>query len=179
MMLNKKAQYTDIFIFMIISLVLLFVSGIFIYLGVTVKNELNEAVIGIEVGDTVNYTEVVDSTLGDLNSAYSTLYWLSILIIVGMIISIFIGSYMVTTRPIFFVPYIFIVIIATIVAVGISNAYQLVLSEATELASTFQGFLGANFIMFYLPVWVVVISFVGGIIMFARMKSQEVQTPFG
>lgn len=178
--MNKKAQFTDIFIFMIVTIIILFVSGIFIYLGVTVKDQLDESLEGMETGDTVNYTEIIDDAMGDLNSAYSTLYWIAILIIVGMIISIFIGSYMVTTKPIFFVPYIFIVIIATIVSVGISNAYQLVLSEATMLSSTFQGFLGANFIMFYLPVWIVVIGFVGGIIMFVRMKSQgDVPTAFG
>ena len=79
---------------------------------------------------------------------------------------------MVTTRPIFFVPYIFIVIIAVIISAGISNAYQEVVATP-ELASTFAGFIGSNFIMFYLPIWITVIGFIGGIIMFVRMKSQE------
>ena len=93
--------------------------------------------------------------------------------IVGMMIAIFMGSYLVTTRPIYFVPYIFIVIIAILVSTGISNAYQTI-AQTPELASTFAGFVGSNFIMYYLPLWMAVIGFVGGIIMFVRMKSQEV-----
>jgi hypothetical protein len=91
-----------------------------------------------------------------------------------MVLSIFMGSYLVTTKPIFFIPYIFIVIIAVIVAVGLSNAYEQVIQDPT-LASTFAGFVGANFIMAQLPIWITIIGFVGGIIMFVRMGSREQQ----
>lgn len=169
---NKRGQFTDLFLFMIVGLVILFVSGIFIYIGLRVDEQFDISLTGQEIGNTVNYTEIKDATFGGVNIAYRSLYWISILLIVGMVISIFIGSYMLTTRPIFFVPYIFIVIIAIIVSVGISNAYQGV-AENPELAETFAGFVGSNFIMFNLPLWIVVIGFVGGIIMFVRMKSQE------
>jgi|TARA_R100001530_G_scaffold116916_1_gene84052 hypothetical protein len=169
--MNKKAQFTDIFIFMIVAVIILFVSGLFIYMGITVNTQLDKSFDGMG-SDEVNYTEIKDDTFGDVNVAYNSLYWISILIIIGMIIAIFMGSYMVVTRPIFFVPYIFIVIIAIIVSVGISNAYQEVVATP-ELASTFAGFIGSNYIMFYLPRWIAIIGFVGGIIMFVRMKSQE------
>lgn len=171
---NKRGQFTDLFVFMIFAIILLFVSGLFIYMGLTVNDQLDESFAGQNIGGSgeVNYTEVKDSTFGNVNIAYSSLYWIAILLIVAMIISIFVGSYMVTTRPIFFVPYIFIVIIAIVVSVGMSNAYQDVV-ENPELASTFANFIGANFIMYNLPMWIAVIGFVGGIIMFVRMKSQE------
>jgi flagellar biosynthesis protein FliQ len=141
-------------------------------MGVRVNEELDRSLTGREVGEGVNYTQIKDDTFGDVNIAFSSLYWLTTLMIVGMVISIFVGSYMVTTRPVFFVPYIFIVIIAVLVSVGISNAYQEVATNPT-LASTFSGFVGSNFLMFNLPIWMTVIGFVGGIIMFVRMKSQE------
>jgi len=169
--MNKKAQFTDIFLFMIISVIILFVSGLFIYMGIRVSDQLDESFSGMG-SDEVNYTAIKDDTFGDVNVAYNSLYWISILLIVAMIISIFMGSYMITTRPIYFVPYIFIVIIAVIVSVGISNAYQQVVANP-ELAETFAGFIGSNYIMFYLPLWISIIGFVGGIIMFVRMKSQE------
>ena len=169
---NKRGQFTDLFLFMIVTVIILFVSGLFIYLGLRVNDQFDDSLTGLSVGEDVNYTEIKDATFGNVNVAYSSLYWISILLIVGMMISIFVGSYMVTTRPIFFVPYIFIIIIALLVSVGISNAYQEVV-QTPELASTFAGFIGSNFIMFNLPVWIVVIGFVGGIIMFIRMKSQE------
>lgn len=171
--MNNKGQFTDLFLFMIVAVIILFVSGLFIYMGLRVNTQLDESFTGMGSAE-VNYTEIKDDTFGDVNISYGALYWLTILMIVGMIISIFMGSYMVTTRPIFFVPYIFIVIIAVLVSVGISNAYQTV-AENETLASTFSGFVGSNFIMYNLPIWMVVIGFVGGIIMFVRMKSQEVQ----
>ena len=173
--MNKKGQFTDLFLFMIIAIIVLFVSGLFIYFGTQVNDQLEESFTGMTIGDEpngTNYTDIKDATFGQVDVAYSSLYWISILIIVAMILSIFIGSYMVTTRPIFFVPYIFIVIIAVIISAGISNAYQEVVATP-ELASTFAGFIGSNFIMFYLPIWITVIGFIGGIIMFVRMKSQE------
>jgi hypothetical protein len=157
---------------MIVAVIILFVSGLFIHMGLRVQDQLDESMAGMQTPGGTNYTEITGATFGDVNIAYSSLYWISILLIVGMIFSIFIGSYMVTTRPIYFVPYLFIVIIAVFVSVGISNAYQEVLENPT-LASTFAGFIGSNYIMFNLPIWIVVIGFVGGIIMFVRMKSQE------
>lgn len=170
--MNKRGQFTDLFLFMIVALVILFVSGLFIYMGIRVNNQLDESLVGNAVSDNVNYTEIKDQTFGDVNVAYNSLYWLSLFMIFAMVISIFIGSYMVTTRPVFFVPYFFIVIIAVLVSVGISNAYQEVATNPV-LAETFAGFIGSNFLMFNLPIWMTVIGFVGGIIMFVKMKTQE------
>lgn len=173
---NKRGQFTDLFIFMIVTLIIIFVSGLFIYMGTRVSTQLDDSFSGMTIGgeaNGTNYTEIKDNTFGYVNTSYQALYWITILLIVGMIISIFMGSYMVTTRPVFFVPYIFIVIIAIVVAVGISNAYEQVALDPT-LATTFAGFIGSNFIMFNLPLWMAVLGFVGGIIMFVRMKSQEV-----
>ena len=170
--MNKKGQFTDLFLFMIITVILLFISGLFIYMGLKVDSQLDDSFEKIDATRPINYTEVKDATFGQVNIAYQSLYWITILLIVGMIIAIFTGSYMVTTRPIFFVPYIFVVIIAILVSVGISNAYEEIISTP-ELASTFAGFVGSNYIMYYLPVWITVIGFIGGLIMFVRMKQEE------
>lgn len=168
--MNKKAGMTDLFIFMIVAFVIVFICGIFIYLGGKVMTEVHDKMDDMQFGD-LNTTEVIDDTLGKVNQAYQGLYWISWFLIVGMVISIFIGSYLVTTKPVFFIPYIFIVIIAVIVSVGISNAYEQVTADPT-LAGTFAGFTGANFIMSQLPIWIAVIGIAGGIIMFVRMGSK-------
>ena len=79
---------------------------------------------------------------------------------------------MVTTKPIFFVPYIFIVIIAIIVAVAISNAYELIYATPT-LTSTFAKFVGSNFVLAKLPIIIAIVSIAGGIIMFVKMGKKE------
>lgn len=170
-MINKKGGFTDLFIFMVISVALVFMCGVMIYIGGTANTEIEKAIGGRMIG-TANTTEIIQNTMGVVNNTYQSLYWISVFLMVGMVLSIFIGSYLVTTKPIFFIPYIFILIIAIIVSVGISNAYEQVISDPT-LASTFAGFIGANFIMLNLPIWITIIGFVGGIIMFSRMGSKE------
>ena len=171
LMTNKRGGMTDLFIFMIFAFVIVLISGIFIYIGSTVTTEVHEKMDDMQFGD-ANTTQVIDASMGKVNQAYQSLYWIAIFLIVGMVISIFIGSYLVTTRPIFFIPYFFIVIIAIIIAVGLSNAYEKIIQDPT-LASTFAGFVGANFIMTQLPIWISIIGIAGGIIMFVRMGSRE------
>jgi len=178
--MNQKSQaFTDLFLFIIIAFVIILFSAIFIYMGIEVKSQLETDLVGNEIGDNVNYSVIIDDTIGQLNTAYSSLYWISLFLIIGMVLSIFIGNYMITTKPVFFVAYIFVVIIAIVISVGIAIAYQQIIQDPT-LASIFANFIGSNYLMLYLPVWVTIIGFTGGIIMFARMRSQEVvQTPFG
>lgn len=168
---DKRAGFTDLFLFMILAIVIVFISGIFIYIGLTVNTELHSKLDSKMFG-TLNGSDLVTNTMGKVSQAYDSLYWISIMLIIGMILSIFIGNYLVTTRPIFFIPYIFILIIAIIVSAGLSNAYGEVITNPT-LSSVFDKFVGANFILAYLPLWISVIGIVGGIIMFARMGSKE------
>jgi len=172
-MMSKRAGMTDIFLFIIIALVVVFICGIFIYMGGVATTQVHETMDSMTFGD-ANTTQVIDDTFGAVDRSYQALYWIAIMLIVGMVISIFIGSYLVTTKPVFFIPYIFITIIAVIVSVGISNAYEQVIVDPT-LASTFAGFVGANFILLQLPIWVSVIGIVGAIIMFVRMGSKDNQ----
>jgi hypothetical protein len=177
--MNKRGQMgVDILIFIIFAIIILAIMGMYLYMGDTIETKLKQS-LPQEQFTGSNVTQVIETTFGKVNEAYGTFKWISILLLVGMAISIFIGSYLVTTRPIFFVPYIFMVIIAIVVSVGISNAYQ-TLIETPLLASSYAELVGGNYLMIYLPLWVTVIGFAGGIIMFARMKSQDsMVNPYG
>lgn len=170
--MNKRGSMADLFIFMIFAFAIVFICAIFIYIGGIATDQVHTTMDGLDIAGEQNVTEIINDTFGHVNEAYQSLYWISVFLIVGMVISIFIGSYLVTTKPIFFIPYIFIVIIAIVVAVGMSNAYEQVIADPT-MADTFAGFVGANYIMLQLPIWITVIGFVGGIIMFVRMGSKE------
>ena len=89
---NKKGQFTDLFLFMIITVIVLFVSGLFIYMGLKVDSQLDESFEKMDDTRPINYSEVKDATFGQVNVAYSSLYWISIMLIVGMIISILVGT---------------------------------------------------------------------------------------
>lgn len=172
---NKRGGYTDIFIFMIVTLIVIFVSVLFIYMGGEIEDELHLALDN--QSETVDYNQTIEDTFGEINEVLPILYWASLFIIFGMIVAIFIGSYMVQTKPVYFVPYIFIVFIAIILSVSISSAYGEI-RATEELSSTFDKFIGANFILAYFPIWIAVISIVGGIIMFVRMRTAQ-EYPYG
>lgn len=172
MLKNKKGSMVDLFIFMIMAIAILFISAIFIYLGGRVLTATHDTMDNLVLHGEKNASELVDISIGAVNNAYQSLYWISIMLIVGMVISIFIGSYLVTTKPVFFIPYAFITIIAVFVAVGLSNAYEQVIASPT-LADTFAGFIGGNFIMLNLPVWIAIIGIIGAVIMFVRMGSSD------
>jgi len=173
---DKRGGFTDLFLFMIFAFIIVLISVIMIYISGQAKDQLEVTMGTMDLHDTVgnNASQVIENTMGVVDTTFSALHWITIFLMVGMVISIFIGSYLVTTKPIFFIPYIFITIIAIVVSVPISNSYETLMSEAT-LSSTFSGFLGANWIMLNLPIWITIVGFTGGIIMFSRMGKKEEQ----
>lgn len=176
-MINKRGGFTDLFIFMIFAMVIVLVSVVMIYIGNETESQLQDTLGQMDdLKDTEgnNASQVITNTMGVTNLSFQALQWISVLLIGGMIISIFIGSYLVTTKPVFFVPYLFITIIAIVVSVPIANTYETLMNNET-LSSTFSGFMGANWIMLNLPIWITIVGITGGIIMFSRMgKSEEV-----
>jgi len=173
---NKRGGFTDLYIFMIFSFVIILFSVVFIYIGNRATDQLHETMDDMDLHDTEghNASVVIDATMGQVNVTYTALYWITILVMGGMIVGIFIGSYLVTTKPVFFVPYIFMVAIAVVVGVVISNAYE-TLMTTDLLAGTFAGFVGANWVMLNLPIWLSIIGIGGGIIMFSRLGKREEQ----
>ncbi len=168
---NKRGSYADLFLFMILAVCIVFISVVMIMITNKANVKFHEEFDDEMFGDQ-NGTDLVNNTLGKVSNSYDALYWISVMLIVGMMLSILIGSFLVTTRPVFFIPYIFILIVAIIVSVGISNAYGEV-RDNPELSTTFDRFVGANFIMDKLPIWITVIGFAGAIIMFSRLGSKE------
>ena len=165
--MNKKGAITDIFLFIIMSFVVVLICGIFVYIGNTTQAQLHTTMEDMEFAN-INASETIDDTMGAVSLSYEALEWLSFLIIAGMMFSILIGSYLVTTKPIFFIPYIFISIIAVSLSVTVSNAYETLINNAT-LSSSFLGFTASNYILLHLPIWVTIIAFAGAIMMFSRL----------
>lgn len=178
--MNKRGGFTDLYIFMIVAFIIVMFSGIFIYISSETTDQLHESMdnMGLAGDGNNNASVVIDNTVGKASVTFTALYWISVFLIFGMIIAIFIGSYMVTTKPVFFVPYLFITFIAIIVAVPISNAYELLRADAT-LGSTFAKFVGSNFILNNLPMIVAIVGIAGGIIMFSRLGKKEEFAGYG
>jgi len=171
---NKRGGFADLFIFMVFGIVIVFVCVIMIYISGITTDKLHETMDDMDLSDGQgnNASQVIDNTMGVTETSFLALQWISVFLIFGMMLGIFIGSYLVTTKPIFFIPYLFIVIIAIVVSVPMSNTYETLSNNAT-LNPTFLGFTGANWIFLHLPIWITIIGITGGIIMFTRMGKEE------
>ena len=169
---NKKAGFTDIFLFIILTFSFVLIFGIILYAIPQIKDKMHLEMDNIttEVPASVtNYTKLIDNTIGKVDNSYQSLYWIAIFLIIGMLFAIFIGSYNIQTKPVYFVHYIIMIIIAVVISAGISNSYNMVKNDS-NLSSTFNKFIGANFILSYLPLWVLIIGLGGAIIMYSKMQ---------
>lgn len=175
--MNRKGSFVGLFLFMIVALILVLTSGIFVYVGTTTSEALHEQLDPMSTAE-VNYTKIISQTIDQIPASYQVLKWGSVVLIVAMILSIFISSYLVTTKPIFFVPYIIFVFMAVILSVVMANAYEVILTSDNDLAITLQSFVGANFMLLYLPVLVGAVGIIGGIIMFASYKVGQEQSVY-
>ena len=157
---NKKGEYADVFIFIIMSFVIVVFFGIMYYGFTLFDNALST--IQFDIGDT-NFTAIVDSTWGQVYDAYSQLRTLSYVLIFGMILTIFVSAWAVRRPPIFLVIWIITSLVAIIAGAYISNAYQLLLNNA-DFGSTLQSFTGASYMLLYMPYLAGIISLFSGLI---------------
>jgi len=172
--MNKKGSFISLFVMIIVVFVVIMFSVVMIYVGNTTYDKLHETLDPIadsEVFGNQNASQVIDDTFGAVNTSYSHLHWIVVMLIFGMALSILYGSYKVRTQPIYFLPYILITAVAIIVSVGLANAYETIIQNAV-LSGTFAGFVGGNHFFLNLPVYIGIIGFAGGIIMFVSWATR-------
>jgi flagellar biosynthesis protein FliQ len=167
---SKKGAMSDLFVFMAVAFVIAMISVIMFFIATKTYTELTNKAPALQnaLGNDGNATEIIDSTVGKTLMAYQSLKWITTMLIVGLAFSILITSFLVRTNPIFFVPYVIIVIIAVIVSVPISNAYETIYTNPV-LAESFSGFFGQNWIFLNLPAWITIIGLFAGILMFINV----------
>ena len=95
-MINKRGQgiFGNIFLFMAISFVIVIVSVIFTFIGDVTYSTLmakNETLQANFPG--VNVTEVINDTVGKIPTAYDSLKWITVMLIIGMVIAVLVASF--------------------------------------------------------------------------------------
>jgi hypothetical protein len=173
--MNKRGGFTDLFIMIIFVFVIALIVGVFIFIGNETVDQLHASMDTMDLGDgSNNASEVIDNTMGAVSGSYAILRWVSILIFFAMILGIFIGSYLVRTKPVWFIAYIFVTIIAIVVSVVTANAYNTLIQDAT-LSSTYATMTAINWFMLNLPMIITVVGIAGGLIMFSQLGRREAQ----
>ena len=166
---SKKGAFSDLFLWMAISFVIIIFSVVMYFIAnKTLDSLLGTDAIQKGLGDDGNATQIVQDTFGQVPNSYSALKWITFVLIFGFALSILMTSFLVKTNPIFFVPYVIILIVAIIVSVPLSNTYETIYQNPL-LASSFIGFWGASYIFLHLPIWVSVIGIFAGVLMFINV----------
>ena len=177
--MNKKGAFTDIFVYLALSFVIvIFMVAMTLVANTSYEHLQNQSeILQAGLGPNDNASQIINDTIGAVNVAYSSFPWSSVMRIVGMFISLLITSYLVRTNPVFFVAFIFISIIAIVISVPLSNSYEIAMQDP-GLSGTFVSFTGANWIFLNLPVWITVVSVIG-VILLAIQISRSQATGFG
>lgn len=166
---NRKGALTDMFLFLVLSFVIIIFSVIMFFVATkTYDSLMSSSAIQEGLGDDGNSTQIINDSFGQVPNAYQSLKWITTMLIFGLALSILISSFLVRTNPIFFVPYVIILIIAIIVSVPMSNTYETIYTNPL-LAESFSGFWGATWIFLHLPLWVTTIGLLAGVLMFINV----------
>lgn len=157
---NKKGNYADIFVFMIMAFVIVVFFGI-MYWGFGLFNNALTSV-QFSIGDTT-FQSIVGSTWGEVYTAYGQLKTLAYVLIFGMMLTILVSAWAVRRPPIFLVIWIIASVVGIIAGAEISNAYQLLLNNP-DFGSTLESFKGGSYMLLYLPYLAGIISLFSGLI---------------
>jgi hypothetical protein len=172
-MIGNKGALTDLFVYVAVIFIMVLFMVAMTFIANTTKTELLKNTNMFQGKSTsYNATTLIERTIGGVTSAYEPLKWISVMLMIGFALSILVTSFLVRTNPVFFVPYAIIVMIAVILSVPVSNAYEVVYNNPT-LHSTFVGFFGASYIFSYLPIWIAVIGLLAGVLMFVNVIRSE------
>lgn len=163
--MNKKGSILDIFIWMILSFILLIVfAGLLLMFNSTYDGLREVGTIG-----NINITNITDTVFKPAGDNMSSgLNVLAFIIIAGGAFSILIHNFLVRIHPVWFIAYILMTILSVLVSAVLSNRYMELVSLGI-IDGNLSEFTMGNFIMQYLPYWAAVIGIFGAILLFIGM----------
>ena len=157
--MNKRGDFTGV-LFLIVSIAIF---AIFLLIvGYIVPQ------ITTPLADKIGISEEINNSLGATTSvAENTFPTLWLILFGGLMLGLFATSFFIDTHPIFVPIFALLLIIAVVVAIPISNAYEALAEEATlSDAAAQQGLI--VFIMSNLPLVTFIVGLLSLIIAFAK-----------
>lgn len=166
MIYNKKgAGVSDILLMIIVVFCFIVAFGGFIYGFNIITETLGDIDDPINTDSNETISSISEDTFGQGNTAIGLLRFVGVCIFFGLIIAIFLTSFLQRSHPVFFIFYVLLLIVIFIISILLSNAYDVVRSDEI-LGSTFQSFTILDFFMLYLPYFVSIIGFLAGIVLY-------------
>jgi len=90
------------------------------------------------------------------------------LIFIGFVLSVIITGWFVGGEPIFMFIYFLAIVFAVVISIGLANVWVNVTEGGSYFGTTITSFPIANHLMMYLPIYTVVMGFLGIIVMFSK-----------
>jgi hypothetical protein len=163
---NKKAQIVSLLTFIIAGIVIVTFFAAWIYFFNSMTGIMHNIPSSTQQA---NISSAVSKVIDPVNNAMNGLNLISVAILIGLILNIFIEAYYVRRHPILFVVYLMIVILAVVSSVYVANQYESLMSNAL-LGSLITANTGGSFIILNLPIMATIIGFFGLIIMFIAIN---------
>jgi len=170
---NKKGAITDLFVFIVIGFITVIVIGLLLF-GVGEVNDTFMSLTDDPGGtNTSNFSYFAQETLDVAVGGLQTAKLVAFGILFGMALSILVTSFFVRSHPALLIVFIFVTVIAVIVAVPVSNVYEESILADSVIGETFQGFTAANFVLLNLPIWVTVLGLIGAALLAITIKTSQ------
>ena len=168
--MNSKGELSDVIVFVITVFILAVGLFILAYISPQIFNGLENSAIG-ENAEAQSAIQNTQSTLGlTINSGFLILFS-------GLVLSMFITSFMVRTHPIFMFLYIFFTIVSIIIALYIGNAYY-DLQTNPLFADNLENSTFINVIMNYIVEITLAVAAISMVIMFSKFSTYGGTQPF-
>lgn len=166
----ESGQGLTLIVFLITAIIMVVMLGFLVYMAGTISDTVEQQIVNHPSGwlspdSSYNITNIYEGTVGKLPTAYSSLPWISVMLLMGLMIASIVSAYFVPQHPVMLFPYMLFWIVAIIMSTTVSNAYETALSNDV-LGPSLQTFTGANFIMANLPIWITVLGFLVGALAF-------------
>lgn len=172
---NLLASGAGLIIFIIVAFILVLIAAFWVYGFNQITNSLTTLPNQNNVTNVSYYAQV---TFGNINSGFQQLRWISFVIIFGMLIGIFVSNFLVKVHPAFFGLYLLICALAVVISIFVANSYETLYNSGGVVGSSLQSFTASSYVLLYLPVWVTVISLIGGIFLFVGITRDPEQGGF-
>lgn len=173
--MNRKgfSALVGIFVGLVIFVILAFIIAVGSGLLMKVSSTLTNSVVD-SAPETYNFKNTTITTAGNTNIAIQQMSYWSWMLIIAMALGVLISAYMI--RPSGITLFFWFLISAGMFLVGVfmSRAYEDLyyssgfVGEAMQLTAR-----GTSWLLIYMPHIIVLLAFVGGIILYMRMKKKE------
>lgn len=159
-MMNRRGSAQDVLLIGVllfafgVGFLILHLVGVQIYSGLLNVTAIQSSAATVEV------LQASQSQLAKLD-----LWFLAVFI--GLTLALIITSWFISTNPLFIALYVIILIIAVVVSMVLSNAWETV-SQRPVFAASVSAVPMTNHVLSYLPYYISVIGMIGCIVLFAK-----------